>query len=750
MNNNSFYIFILCIFLAACSSNGQEIQLVQNKSSNYKIVIPQSPKAVEARAAGILKQYLYKVTGVTIPIIKENNDKVTDAIYIGATDKGKNTLNEHVSGNDYVIATKGKDIYVYASKDGKGTLYGIYYFLEKYIGCKKTSNIPAYTPIKNSIALSPNIHDLQHAQFDYCEVYAPESRDTEFRDWHGLDQFEELWGLWGHSFDKLVPAKVFFKEHPEYYTLVKGNRQPSQLCLSNEAVYHIVIDELKKRMANNPDAVYWSVSQNDDIGYCQCAQCKAIDDAEGGPQGSLIRFVNKVAAAFPDKKITTLAYGYTHKPTLTLKPASNVYIFLSDIDAFREKSLREEGSAATFKSDLKGWGKLTTNLFVWDYITEFTNYLAPFPDMATYQDNIKFFKENSVKGVFMQGSGDTYSFMSELKSYIAASLLQDDNAEPISTIKAFLDEYYGKAATFIHQYLELLTTKMKDSHRHLDIYGNPVNEWNSYLTPELIDQYSTLLDKAESAIDGNTTLLERVMKVRLPLDYTVLQQARFYGIEKHGIFLNIDNGKWEVRPKLADKVARFVNNCKKAGVRELSEGGLTPDQYLQEWNEIFKDGVEPTIAVGANITLKYPFAEDYPAKGNMTLIDGNPGYKDFSYNWLCFYGTPMEATIDLGKTQNIHAIKISFLDDPRHWIFLPSKIIVETSEDGVKYTNTGDIFNPALNEHYQLTIKKYLVGNTMKKARYIRVTSLNMDKLPDWRYRDNKKPMIACDEIYIE
>ena len=506
-------------------------------------------------------------------------------------------------------------------------------------------------------------------------------------------------------------------------------------------------------MAANPDALYWSVSPNDDIGYCECDKCKAANDAQGSPSGSLIQFVNRVASAFPEKTITTLAYGFTHRAPKSLKPASNVYIFLSDIDAYRDKPLLTEGSAGAFRNDVKAWGALTPNLFVWDYITEFTNYLAPFPNFQTLRPNIQFFRDNGIKGIFEQGSGDTYSEWAELRSYVTAKLLQNPNADDKQLTTEFLTGYYGAAAHYLQQYLDLLQEKMMASHRKLDIYGNPVNEWNSYLTPELLDQYSTIFDNAEAAVETDTVFLNRVVSARLPLEYTVMQQARFYGIEKFGVFVKERSGEWSVKPKLPEKVARFVTNCKKAGVTELSEGGLTPDQYQAEWDAIFKAGVTTTKALNAAVTFQYPFAPDYPAKGNRTLVDGTPGHNDFSYNWLCFYAVPMVATLDMGRVQSVTSVKMHFLDDPRHWIFYPEKIMVEVSADGKNYHSITDVTNAAPEEHYNLSIKEFSAQNSSQKAeqvRYIRVTANNLTALPEWRNRDNKKPMIACDEIYVQ
>ena len=749
LSKRLFWAFSTIITLASCNGNAQQLILAENGHSAYTIIIPAAPSKLEHRSATVLQNYIQRVCGAILPIEKEGIFFTKPAIYIGSTGKAAMRHREKMAPESYLAESVGKDIF-FIGGSGKGLIYGIYAFMENYLGCKKISEAPAVVATKKDIIIPGGIH-LEHApEFIYREVYYPDAHDAEFLEWNQLQQFEDLWGLWGHSYNKLVPAKTYFQTHPEYYALVKGKRQPSQLCLSNEDVFRIVVGGLKKRMADNPDALYWSVSPNDDIGYCECDLCSATDKAQGSPSGSLIKFVNRVAAEFPDKKITTLAYGYTHRAPQSLKPADNVFIFLSDIDAYRDKSLSQEASAGSFRNDLKVWGKLTPNIFIWDYITQFTNYLAPFPNFQTLGANIQYFKEYGVKGIFAQGSGDTYSEWAELRGYVIAKLLENDKADVKQLITLFLSNYYGNAAPYLEQYINLEQEQMVASKRKLDIYGNPINEWNTWLSPTLLDQYSALFDKAEAAAEGNTLLTERVMRSRLPIEYTVLQQNRFYGIEKFGVFIQENSGKWSVKPKLPEKVARFVAECKKAGVTELSEGGLNPDQYQAEWNNIFKAGVTPSKSVGASVTLQYPFAEDYPAKGSRTIVDGNPGYNDFSYNWLCFYGVPMVATIDLGKSQTVSQIKMHFLDDPRHWIFLPENVQVDVSTDGAVYHSFAYLKSPANEEHYEVTIKDYDARGKTETIRYIKVTASNLSALPTWRYKDNKKPTIACDEVYVQ
>lgn len=743
-----FYRFILLLLaVSSCSGNAQEV-VIADQNAAYSIIVPVDASPAEMKAAKVLQDYIRRVSGRPLLITQEGSSIIGNAIYIGHTKKEAQAILGKLPHESYRIQMVGKDLLI-CGGSGKGLIYGVYTFIEKYLGCRKVADAPAIVRQSKQVIIPSNLKEEGRPQFEYRESYYPASRDAEYLEWNRLQQFEDLWGLWGHSYDKLVPAGMYFKKHPEYYALVKGVRQPSQLCLSNEDVFVITTAELRKRITVNPDALYWSISPNDDIGYCECDKCKATDDEQGSPAGSLIKFVNRVAKEFPDQKITTLAYGYTHRAPKTLKPAANVYVFLSNIDAYRDKPLTTEGSAAGFRNDVKAWRALTGNLFVWDYITQFTSYLAPFPNLLTLQPNMQFYKENGIKGVFAQGSGDTYGEWAELRSYLTARLLIDDKADIKDLTEVFLNDYYGPAAKFMLQYIGQIHDNMGQSKRKLDIYGNPVNEWNTYLSPDKLDAYSQIFDAAEGAVGNKPEYAERIVRARLPLEYTVLQQARFYGIEKFGVFVQDDKGAWSVKPGFRQKVANFVANCKKAKVTELSEGGLNPDQYMAEWEAIFAAGVTPTIATGAKVTLKFPFAEDYPAKGSRTLVDGTPGYNDFSYNWLCFYGTDMVATIDMGVAKNIIGLKMHFLDDPRHWIFLPPAISVEVSDDGVTYRPFASFTNPAPDEHYEKTVKLFQ-AEAKAKARYMRVTATNATALPSWRYRDNKKPMIACDEIFVQ
>ena len=92
---------------------------------------------------------------------------------------------------------------------------------------------------------------------------------------------------------------------------------------------------------------------------------------------------------------------------------------------------------------------------------------------------------------------------------------------------------------------------------------------------------------------------------------------------------------------------------------------------------------------------------------------------------------------------------MNFLDDQRHWIFLPESVFVEVSEDGNNFKEFKKIQLPTLTEKETVIITPVSLSAAKSAARYIRVTAICPDQLPAWRAHPVKKPMIACDEIFV-
>lgn len=731
-----------------------QLTLVHSNNSSYIILIPEEATDLENRAAEVLQQYFLKVSQATLAIVRENEEwrnknknKKENVISIGETSYA---LEDEMELPSEGYSVKQKNQVLLFQGKGKGILYGVYSFIEEILGARKwySKEEATYSPL-SEVILPKEYSLLEWPAFQYREVYFPVEEDQEYVDWHKIHKLDDLWGLWGHTFDRLVPSKTYFTSHPEYFSLFNGKRQANQLCLSNPDVLSISVEAIRTALSENPDATFWSISPNDDLGYCECDHCREIDELEGGPQGSLLNFVNKIAAQFPQQQFTTLAYTYSAWPTKRTQALENVTVFLSNIEAQRTHSVAEGKSARAFRLQLEGWRKKANQLFIWDYYTQFTSYLAPFPDIPTIQKNLRFYQEQGVKGVFAQGSGDTYSEFSELKSYLLAKLLWNPSLDVDSLRNEFLEGYYGRAAKQVKQYLDLLYQNSRQE--VLDIYGNPINHHSGYLSLSNMNDYSSLMDKAEGQVEGKLELEKRIERLRLSQEYVYLQQARFYGIEPHGVFSKNNKGVWEINEVVKRKVKSFTKAAEENGIKELSEGGLTPQEYQQEWEHIFTKGVRDNLALNARIfDTKNDFDSSFPAKGWRTLVDGTSGYNDFSYNWLCFYGKEMEFTMDLGKQVSMEQITINFLEDARHWIFAPKSVTVWVSEDGKEFQEIERKYFKTEEENYKIGRAQVKITHPLENIRFVKVNAAPLDNLPAFRFHKHKSPMIACDEVWIQ
>ena len=90
---------------------------------------------------------------------------------------------------------------------------------------------------------------------------------------------------------------------------------------------------------------------------------------------------------------------------------------------------------AAFMDDLKAWARLTDRLFVFDYVTNFAQYTAPYPNFAVMNLNLQTFLKNHVSGVMEEGQyeSDGGEF-AELKQWVLAKLMWNPHQE-VSTIE---------------------------------------------------------------------------------------------------------------------------------------------------------------------------------------------------------------------------------------------------------------------------------------------------------------------------
>lgn len=507
-------------------------------ATNYSIVVSANAVASEKTAARELASYLKRVTGARLAIRLESDvDASAPQILVGQSDRLKALapdIDWSALGRDgIVIRTVGNKLLL-AGGQPRGTLYAVYTFLEDTVGCRWWTSTESFVPQKPTLQIPP-LNITYAPRIIYREAfYRDPIENPEFAAKLKLnghfynipDSFGGHYEIigWCHTFYALLPPDKYFDKHPEWYSEINGKRTPSggQLCLTNEEMRAELTRRALEEIEKKPNAGIISISQNDWQGACQCAKCAAIDKEEGSHAGTLIRFVNAVAEEIekvhPDVLVETLAYQYTRKPPLNVRPRHNVVVRLCSIECDFLRPLESPANQA-FRDDIRGWSAIAPNLYVWDYVTDFASYIQPHPNMRVLAPNLRFFEKNNVIGVFEQGDRATsIGDFVRLRTWVLAHLEWDPSRDEKKLISEFLHGYYGPAAPYLQSYLDLVHDAAEKTGMHLSCYNSDL----SFLTLPLMNRATELFDQAAEAVAGNSVLSRRVRRERIPLDHVWL------------------------------------------------------------------------------------------------------------------------------------------------------------------------------------------------------------------------------------
>ena len=409
--------------------------------------------------------------------------------------------------------------------DERGVLYGVYKFLEELGGVRyfmpglekvptsdielKDGVILEYTPFFEMRRLSWNCVGTNS---DWCLKNGVNAHDGVNdaiyggKIVYGSGLFVHTLGALTETGDGLSPNPCLSLDSPE-----------------GQANFETLMKNLRAKLEEDPTINIVSVSQNDKNEYCKCEYCMAsyatyTYDAnnveKGGTAGNLLVFVNKVAEElekdYPDLIIDTLAYNYTQAPPKDIVPRHNVCIRVCFMHPFTEcpDAKGPNGVAwtrtALFRTDFINWGKICDRIHVWDYTTNFRYYIAPFSNFGAIRQNMKFYHENGVRGMFPQGNSQSISGeFGELRTYLLAKLMWNpymSEDEYNRHMNEFLEAYYGAGWVYIRQFIDKTTQLAKDG--CINIYEEPLQSITKeeYLANEFF--FNNLWEKAE-AIAGD-------------------------------------------------------------------------------------------------------------------------------------------------------------------------------------------------------------------------------------------------------
>jgi hypothetical protein len=569
-------------------SRNPAVVLAASGQPAFRIVLRPNASAVEEFAAEELRRHLYQLAGAST---SRRHDPPAGAprIYLNHADAAQAAgidpaVLSSLQPEAFHLESRGSDLHILgggagAAGDGRGLLYGIYELLES-LGCRWFASDVTAIPTRPDLTVAP-IRRTARPAFEFRDHFCAEAWDPI---WAARNRFNghfttiptymgghDSYGLFVHTFYALLPPEEFYDSHPEYFSLVDGvrRRQTAQLCLTNPDVLRIVTERVLERMRRHPRARIFSVSQNDFQGYCTCPNCTGVAEEEGSQSGPLLRFINAVAAetskVFSDKLIDTLAYEYTLKAPRLTRPGPNVRVRLCSIRCCQGHRLGDcdHPGSQEFAAALRQWAKLTPQIYIWHYCTNFAHYPAPMPDLEELHANIGLYRKHGVYGLFMQGCGENGggAESAALRAYVVGKLLWNPDRPLWPIVDEFLAAYYGPAARSVRLYLDIFHGRVRrDRNLHPSLYDSPTHPLFSQGT---LDAARKALLEGERRSEG--VQQQRVRLLRHGLDYIHLSRA-CGTFQRRG---NVYRG--QAKPadlKLCDAVIRHWT---KAGITAVQE-----------------------------------------------------------------------------------------------------------------------------------------------------------------------------------
>ena len=293
-------------------------------------------------AAEVLVDWVRKMTGAELPIAGEVPPR-GPAILVGQAALAAGLQLDDLdspSREGLRIRSDGGQRVLLAGQNETATVKAACRLLEHW-GCRYFVDHPLGE-------VYPRQETLSVERLDITEKPGFQFRSIWGSQWSG----SSLWKIWngaggisfatGHAWSQYV-AKDLFDQHPEYFHLVDGQRQPSDwYCTSNREVRQVfargVIDAIRAGKTHP------SISPPDGRGYCQCDACRAQDDPNSKEPSSehvcvtnrYVDFYQDVAKTVgqecPESVLSFYCYAdYTQAPTSGVRLEPNLCAWIAPI-----------------------------------------------------------------------------------------------------------------------------------------------------------------------------------------------------------------------------------------------------------------------------------------------------------------------------------------------------------------------------------------------------------------------------------
>ncbi len=407
----SLSIIVIIATLPSIAATKPYIRIVDNNKPMAVIVISDNASQQIQSSANLLSEYIKMSTKAELPILNYSRvQKETNKIkiWIGARDYlDKYKFNfDKLYGDGFVISFPDENNINIVGPTDWGTEFGVYEFLERYIGVRWLLPGPDgdYVPERNS--LNVTIEDVRQEPVFFSRFISGLPNQVQWT-WRRRNRMHGNLNF-SHNLLNLFPPEEYVKTHPEFFPLINGNRfLPSgithkwQPCFSAPGIIEEAIKNICDYFFKHPEETSYSLGINDSFSHCECDECKAKDSNKKnflGYDDLSDRYfewanavVDGVLKRYPDKWFGCLAYHNVAQPPAKVKVHPRIIPYMTyDRMKWIDKEIEAEGKRIT-----AWWASKASFLGWYDYIYG-TPYLIP---RVYFHEQAKYYRYGYANGV---------------------------------------------------------------------------------------------------------------------------------------------------------------------------------------------------------------------------------------------------------------------------------------------------------------------------------------------------------------
>ena len=474
------------------------------EGDNVFVVIPENAATTVKVAAEELETHLAKRTGAAVRItdqapvsgktirlaMKDGSGLKPDGFVIECTG---DTID--IYGNDTNLVGQNEPFSLYFNEKSKGTLSGVYCFLEKYcdIAWIAPGELGVCMPPQSAVTIpdgrfisepamkmrhTVDMYEMRKKYPDRAE-YGENLRNDLLRWGVRIRLSGRMWPVQGcHTIERMQLVKTYGKEHPEYFSLQKDGSRGGKfggLCWSNPEVTDILFRAADARFSGkSPQAgglgtegPYWDspfdlssdefmIDPVDEYEKCPCTceRCRNSNITEEVWK-RIAEVAQRIKEKHPGKRIVTLAYPPKQEPPKFPLP-DNVLVRLTLPGS---NGLANERTNTYYQGLLEKWHTLQKQpVPIWiyyvaqEYGTAGTVETSPML-FKKYMQQVRSFTDN----VFFESSYVAQT-QRNYELWMQSRLLWNPDADLDALKKEYFDRGYGAAAPDIQKFYDRLET----------------------------------------------------------------------------------------------------------------------------------------------------------------------------------------------------------------------------------------------------------------------------------------------------